>query len=69
MGVEGLLTTRWLCRGDGHFVEKDTGIKYTHTKLALDGNLGSKIAHGLGWAVGIANAVHLGLMLWKMSKK
>jgi hypothetical protein len=69
VGVEGLLTTRWLCRGDGHFVEKDTGVKYTHTKLALDGNLGSKIAHGLGWAVGIANAVHLGLMLWKMSKK
>ena len=50
-------------------MEKDTGVKYTHTKLALDGNLGSKIAHGLGWAVGIANAVHLGLMLWKMSKK
>ena len=69
VGVEGLLTTRWLCRGDGHFVEKDTGVKYTHQKLPLDANLAHKVATGLGWAVGIANAVHLGLMLWKMATK
>ena len=43
--------------------------KYTHQKLPLDANLAHKVATGLGWAVGIANAVHLGLMLWKMATK
>ena len=67
VGVEGAsLTTRWLCRGDGRFVEKDTGVAQ---KLPLDANLAHKVATGLGSAVGIANAVHLELMLWKMATK
>lgn len=33
VGVEGLLTTRFLMRGTGQVVSKDTGIKYTHKKL------------------------------------
>jgi delta l-pyrroline-5-carboxylate synthetase len=33
VGVEGLLTTRYLMRGDGHYVEKDKGVTYTHRKL------------------------------------
>ena len=35
VGVEGLLTTRWLLRGHGHTVEKDAHIKYTHKALPL----------------------------------
>ncbi|KAK9823707.1 hypothetical protein WJX72_004820 [[Myrmecia] bisecta] len=36
VGVEGLLTTRWLLRGHGHTVEKDAHISYTHKPLPLD---------------------------------
>lgn len=36
VGVEGLLTTRWLLRGDGHIVHKDKEIVYTHHDLPLD---------------------------------
>ncbi|CAI5480668.1 unnamed protein product [Closterium sp. Yama58-4] len=35
VGVEGLLTTRWLLRGDGHLVNKDKEIVYTHKSLPL----------------------------------
>lgn len=35
VGVEGLLTTRFLLRGHGQTVEKDAHIKYTHKKLPL----------------------------------
>ena len=35
VGVEGLLTTRFLLRGQGHTVEKDAHIKYTHKPLPL----------------------------------
>ena len=35
VGVEGLLTTRWLVRGEGHVVNKDTDITYTHRKLSI----------------------------------
>lgn len=37
VGVEGLLTTRWLLQGHGQVVAKDTGITYTHKPLPLDG--------------------------------
>ena len=33
VGVEGLLTTKYLLRGDGHAVEKDVHLKYTHRAL------------------------------------
>lgn len=34
VGVEGLLTSKWVMRGSGQVVAKDTGIAYTHKKLA-----------------------------------
>ena len=34
VGVEGLLTTRNLLRGNGEIVEKDSKIKYTHRELS-----------------------------------
>ena len=38
VGVEGLLTTRFLLRGQGHTVEKDSHIQYTHKPLPLQQN-------------------------------
>ncbi|KAL6503725.1 Delta-1-pyrroline-5-carboxylate synthase [Orobanche gracilis] len=35
VGVEGLLTTRWLARGSGHVVNGDKDIVYTHKDLSL----------------------------------
>lgn len=34
VGVEGLMTTRYLLRGHGQVVEKDTGVTYTHKKVS-----------------------------------
>ncbi|KAL8552028.1 hypothetical protein ACS0TY_000910 [Phlomoides rotata] len=34
VGVEGLLTTRWLARGSGQVVNGDKGIVYTHKDLS-----------------------------------
>lgn len=36
VGVEGLMTTRFLMRGNGHLVNKDKDIVYTHKPLPLD---------------------------------
>ncbi|KAG1663878.1 hypothetical protein FOA52_014691 [Chlamydomonas sp. UWO 241] len=33
VGVEGLLTTKWMLRGQGQLCAKDTGVTYTHKKL------------------------------------
>ncbi|KAH0995391.1 hypothetical protein GBA52_019255 [Prunus armeniaca] len=33
VGVEGLLTTRWILRGNGQVVDSDRGVKYTHKDL------------------------------------
>ncbi len=35
VGVEGLLTTKYLLRGHGQTVEKDANIKYTHKELGI----------------------------------
>jgi delta-1-pyrroline-5-carboxylate synthetase len=35
VGVEGLMTTRYLLRGHGQIVSKDTGVQYTHKKLPI----------------------------------
>jgi delta-1-pyrroline-5-carboxylate synthetase len=35
VGVEGLLTSKWVARGRGHTVEKDAHIAYTHRPLPL----------------------------------
>lgn len=35
VGIDGLLTTRWLLRGAGHIVEKDNGVQYTHKRLQV----------------------------------
>ncbi len=34
VGVEGLLTTKWVLRGHGQVVAKDKGVQYTHRVLA-----------------------------------
>ncbi|XP_058181790.1 delta-1-pyrroline-5-carboxylate synthase [Rhododendron vialii] len=35
VGVEGLLTTRWIARGSGQVVDGDKGVVYTHKDLTL----------------------------------
>ncbi|KAL4575062.1 hypothetical protein LXL04_021903 [Taraxacum kok-saghyz] len=35
VGVEGLLTTRWIARGNGQVVDNDKGVVYTHKDLTL----------------------------------
>ena len=35
VGIEGLLTTRWLLRGAGQVVAKDKGVAYTHKTMPL----------------------------------
>ncbi|KAJ4904723.1 Delta-1-pyrroline-5-carboxylate synthase B [Raphanus sativus] len=35
VGVEGLLTTRWIMRGQGQVVEADKGVAYTHKDLPV----------------------------------
>ncbi|CAL5422624.1 unnamed protein product [Camellia sinensis] len=35
VGVEGLLTTRWILRGSGQVVDGDKGVNYTHKNLSL----------------------------------
>ena len=34
VGVEGLLTTKWLLRGQGQVVDHDSKIQYTHKALS-----------------------------------
>jgi len=36
VGIEGLMTTRWLLRGEGQVVAKDAGVTYTHVRLPLE---------------------------------
>ncbi|KAM5556522.1 hypothetical protein ABKV19_024083 [Rosa sericea] len=36
VGVEGLLTTRWILRGSGQVVNGDKGITYTHKDLPIE---------------------------------
>lgn len=33
VGVEGLLTSKWVMRGSGQVVAKDSGVDYTHKRL------------------------------------
>jgi delta-1-pyrroline-5-carboxylate synthetase len=35
VGVEGLLTTRWIMRGKGQVVDGDNGVVYTHKDLPV----------------------------------
>ncbi|VVA12537.1 PREDICTED: delta-1-pyrroline-5-carboxylate [Prunus dulcis] len=36
VGVEGLLTTRWILRGNGQVVDGDKGVIYTHKDLPIE---------------------------------
>ncbi|XP_009343959.2 delta-1-pyrroline-5-carboxylate synthase [Pyrus x bretschneideri] len=36
VGVEGLLTTRWILRGNGQIVDGDKGVTYTHKDLPIE---------------------------------
>ncbi|XP_059628078.1 delta-1-pyrroline-5-carboxylate synthase [Cornus florida] len=36
VGVEGLLTTRWIARGSGQVVDGDKGVTYTHKDLTSE---------------------------------
>lgn len=38
VGVEGLMTTRFLLRGAGHLVNKDKDIVYTHKCVPVFGS-------------------------------
>ena len=44
VGVEGLLTTRFLLRGHGQTVEKDAHIHYTHKPLPIDNTAQAPVA-------------------------
>ena len=44
VGVEGLLTTRFLLRGHGQTVEKDAHIQYTHKPLPLHADSQAPVA-------------------------
>ena len=44
VGVEGLMTTKFLLRGDGHTVDHDAHIKYLHRPLPLGRGLGEAAA-------------------------
>lgn len=46
VGVEGLMTTRFLLRGHGQVVAKDTGVKYTHKKIDVSGGVLGKLFGG-----------------------
>ena len=69
VGVEGLLTTRWLLRGRGQYSDKDTAVKYTHKVLPTDEQWMYRAMGYVGLAVGLANAAHIGMQLYNLRKK
>jgi delta-1-pyrroline-5-carboxylate synthetase len=46
VGVEGLMTTRFLLRGNGHLVNKDKDIVYTHRPLPINQGANGELTNG-----------------------
>ena len=69
VGVEGLLTTRWLLRGQGQAVAKDTGCVYKHRKIPVGGGWVRRCAEAVGAAVGVANALNIAFMIVAWRKR
>lgn len=52
VGVEGLLTSKWVARGAGNIVNHDEGFEYTHRPLPL-GNIWAPVADSVEHVNGI----------------
>lgn len=59
VGVEGLLTTKWLLRGTGQVVDGDKGVNFLHKELSISGDNisihrnGNPLANGIK-AIGLS---------------
>ncbi|CAD7701917.1 unnamed protein product [Ostreobium quekettii] len=64
VGVEGLLSDKWLLRGTGQVVDKDRNIQYTHKRLSVTPGATSLAVcgFGLGVAAGVCIAALCGLL-------
>ena len=54
VGVEGLLTSKWVARGSGNVVNHDQGFEYTHRPLPL-GNDRRPVAEAVAPVNGIVD--------------
>lgn len=50
VGVEGLLTTKWLLRGNGQIVAGDNGVIYVHKELSNNDEAKDKVKSSATWS-------------------